>query len=108
MPVWGMKGKMMAWISSREGLSNPSRGGQGDVYAMFFDKEAFDRFNLSKEDFKLLKKEEKKDSIEQKMDMEKEGKNTGGPKKQRNQTPGVRPYQPGNTYEKINHQFIFA
>ena len=74
MPVWGMKGKMMAWISSREGLSNPSRGGQGDVYAMFFDKEAFDRFNLSKEDFELLKKEEKKDSIEEKKNLEKEGK----------------------------------
>jgi Tol biopolymer transport system component/C-terminal processing protease CtpA/Prc len=63
MPKWGMNGKMMAWISSREGMSNPSRGGQGDVYAMFFDKKAFDRFNLSEDDFKLLKKEEKTDSV---------------------------------------------
>ena len=61
-PKWGMNGKMMAWISNREGLSNPSQGGQGDVYAMFFNKEAFDRFKLSKDDFDLLKKEEKKDT----------------------------------------------
>jgi len=65
-PKWGMGGKMMVWISDREGLSNPSRGGQGDVYAMFFNKNAFDRFNLSKDDFDLLKKEEKKDSTIQK------------------------------------------
>lgn len=61
-PKWGMNGKMMVWISDREGLSNPSRGGQGDVYTMFFDKKAYDRFNLSKDDYALLKKEEKKDS----------------------------------------------
>ena len=65
-PKWGMGGKMMMWISDREGLSNPSRGGQGDVYAMFFDKKAFDRFNLSKDDYDLLKKEEKKDSTKNK------------------------------------------
>ena len=73
MPKWGINGKMMAWISSREGLSNPSSGGQGDVYAMFFDKKAFDRFNLSKDDFKLLEKEEKKDSIDKKNEQEKKG-----------------------------------
>ncbi|HET7117730.1 MAG TPA: S41 family peptidase [Hanamia sp.] len=73
-PKWGMNGKMMAWISDREGLSNPSRGGQGDVYAMFFDKKAYDRFNLSKDDFNLLKKEEKKDSLEKKKELaEKKG-----------------------------------
>ena len=66
MPKWGMNGKMMAWVSGREGLSNPSSGGQADVYAMFFDKKAFDRFNLSEDDMKLLKKEEKKDSTEKK------------------------------------------
>jgi tricorn protease len=68
-PKWGMKGKMMLWISDREGLSNPSRGGQGDVYTMFFNKKAFDRFNLSKEDYALLKKEEKKDTAIKKMEL---------------------------------------
>lgn len=68
-PKWGLNGKMMIWISDREGLSNPSRGGQGDVYAMFFNKKALDRFNLSKDDYDLLKKEEKKDTVIKKMEL---------------------------------------
>ncbi len=66
LPKWGMDGKMMAWISDREGMKNLSRGSQGDIYAMFFDQKAFDRYNLSKEDFDLLKEEEKKDSTKTK------------------------------------------
>ncbi|HUZ61691.1 MAG TPA: S41 family peptidase [Hanamia sp.] len=76
-PKWGMNGKMMAWISDREGLSNPSRGGQGDVYAMFFDKKAYNIFNLSKDDFNLLKKEEKKDTSMKKKELQEK---TGGKK----------------------------
>ncbi len=72
-PKWGMNGKMMAWISDREGLSNPSSGGQGDVYAMFFDKKAYDIFNLSKDDFDLLKKERKDSALEKKVLPEKTG-----------------------------------
>ncbi len=66
MPKWGMGGKMMVWISTREGMKNLSRGSQGDVYAMFFNQKAFDRYNLSKEDFDLLKEEQKKDSTKTK------------------------------------------
>ncbi|MGD8748271.1 MAG: S41 family peptidase [Balneolaceae bacterium] len=66
LPKWGMNGKMMAWVSDREGMKNLSRGSQGDVYAVFFDQKAFDRFNLSKEDFDLLTEKEKKDSTETK------------------------------------------
>jgi len=66
LPKWGMGGKMMIWSSNREGMKNLSRGGQGDVYAMFFNQKAFDRYNLSKEDFDLLKEEQKKDSTKTK------------------------------------------
>ncbi|HKK45069.1 MAG TPA: S41 family peptidase [Balneolaceae bacterium] len=66
LPKWGMDGKMMAWVSNREGMKNLSRGSQGDIYAMFFNQKAFDRYNLSKEDFELLKEKEKKDSTETK------------------------------------------
>jgi tricorn protease len=59
-PKWGMGGKMMAWISNSEGMKNLARGSQGDVYAMFFDQKAFDRFILSKQDYDLLKEEQKK------------------------------------------------
>ena len=66
IPKWGMGGKMMVWVSGREGMKNLSRGGQGDVYAMFFNQKAFDKYNLSKEDFDLLKEEQKKDSTKTK------------------------------------------
>ncbi len=65
-PQWGMDGKMMYWVSNKNGLKNLSRGGQNDVYAMFFDQKAWDRFQLSKEDFDLKVEMEKKDSATKK------------------------------------------
>ncbi|HKJ45238.1 MAG TPA: S41 family peptidase [Balneolales bacterium] len=76
LPKWGMKGKMMVWISNREGMKNLSRGSQGDVYAMFFNQKAYDQYNLSKEDYDLLKEEEKKDTTKTK---EKEKKKENEP-----------------------------
>lgn len=59
MPKWAMNGKAMIWQTSREGMKNPSRGSQSDVYIMFFNKNAFDQFNLSKEDLEIQKAEKK-------------------------------------------------
>lgn len=59
-PKWVLDGKAMIWGSTRNGTRQ--QGGSmvsDDVYAMFFSKDAFDRFNLSKEDFALLKEQEK-------------------------------------------------
>ncbi|MEZ4688286.1 MAG: S41 family peptidase [Bacteroidia bacterium] len=61
-PKWEMEGKMMIWMSTRQG--NRSENGwsqEGDVFGMFFDQEAYDRFNLSEEEFELLTEKEKKD-----------------------------------------------
>jgi tricorn protease len=59
---WMMNGKMMLWFSDRDGMKNHgSWGAQADVYAMFFTQNAFDRFKLSEEDYKLLKEKEDKD-----------------------------------------------
>ena len=61
-PKWEMEGKMMIWASTRQG--NRTENGftnSGDVFGMFFTQEAYDRFNLSKEDFELLKEKEEKD-----------------------------------------------
>lgn len=57
---WIMGGKAMLWFSNRDGLKGvaQSGGSQSDVYAMFFAQEAFDKFNLSKEDAALLKETE--------------------------------------------------
>jgi Tol biopolymer transport system component/C-terminal processing protease CtpA/Prc len=76
-PKWTMDGKMMIWGSNREGARQ--QGGQsitGDVYGLFFSKESFDRFKLSKEEFALLKEiEEKKEKDKKESDV-KEGKKT--------------------------------
>ncbi|MCC5928742.1 MAG: PD40 domain-containing protein [Cyclobacteriaceae bacterium] len=61
-PKWTMDGKMMLWFSDRDGMKNhASWGGESDVYGMFFTKEAFDRFKLSKEEFALIKEREDKE-----------------------------------------------
>lgn len=56
-PKWVNKGKQMLWFSNRHGLKSYATSGQtqSDVYTMFFDKEAWDKFRLSEEDFKLQK-----------------------------------------------------
>jgi tricorn protease len=60
-PTWVMDGKAMITYSSRDGMKNhASWGGQTDVYGTFFTQDAFDRFNLSKEDYELLKEAEDK------------------------------------------------
>jgi tricorn protease len=59
---WMMNGKMMLWFSDRDGMKNHgSWGAQADVYGMFFTQNAYDRFRLSEEDYKLLKEKEDKD-----------------------------------------------
>jgi len=59
-PKWMMDGKMMLWFSDRDGMKNDaSWGGQADAYGMFFTQEAYDRFLLGKEEFEILKEEEK-------------------------------------------------
>ena len=64
-PKWVNGGKQMLWFSNRNGLKSYATSGrsQSDVYSMFFTQDAWDEFNLSDEDYKLLqavKEEEKK------------------------------------------------
>jgi len=68
-PKWCMNGKMMIWFSDRNGTR--AEGGylsSSDVFGMFFSKEAFDRFLLSKEEFALLKEQEEKKDKDKKDD----------------------------------------
>ncbi|HSG67349.1 MAG TPA: hypothetical protein VK994_01485, partial [Bacteroidales bacterium] len=61
-PKWMMKGKMMIWSSDRDGYrSHGSWGSEGDIWGMFFTREAFDQFKLSKQERMLLEEKEKKD-----------------------------------------------
>jgi tricorn protease len=66
-PKWVMDGKMMIWGSDREGTR--AQGGDltsADVYGMFFTRDAFDRFRLTKEEFALVKEQEEKQAKEKK------------------------------------------
>lgn len=60
-PKWVNGGKQMLWFSNRNGLKSYATSGatQADVYTMFFDQDAWDKFNLSKEDYDLMKELEK-------------------------------------------------
>ncbi|TXG35632.1 S41 family peptidase [Seonamhaeicola maritimus] len=80
-PKWSSDGKMMTWVSTRQSAKMENgRPNEIDVFAMFFSKEAFDRFNLSKADFDLLKDIEKKE--DDKGDQDKS--NTSSKKKAKN------------------------
>ncbi|MFD2145100.1 hypothetical protein [Mucilaginibacter antarcticus] len=63
-PQFGMGDKMMYWTSDKQGMKNLSRGAQGDIYAKFFDKDTWDKFNLSKEDLAIKTEIGKRDSID--------------------------------------------
>lgn len=73
---WVLGGKAMIWQSDRAGYrSHGSWGAESDEYIMFFDKEAYDKFKMSKEDLALLKEEEgDKKKKDEKKDEKKEDK----------------------------------
>ncbi|WP_417885638.1 S41 family peptidase [Zunongwangia sp.] len=60
---WALDGKMMAYESSREGRKSLANQGstEQDIYAVFFNKKAYDRYTLSEEEFKLLEEREKEE-----------------------------------------------
>ena len=75
-PKWVNGGKQMLWVSNRDGLKSYATSGrsESDVYSMFFTQEAWDKFNLSEEDYKLMKaiEEAEKKAKEEKEKKDKE------------------------------------
>ncbi len=72
-PKWVNEGKQMLWFSNRNGLKSYATSGRSelDVYGMFFTKDAWDKFNLTKEEYDLMKQIEegdKKDKDDEKDD----------------------------------------
>lgn len=72
---WVLGGKAMIWFSDMAGYrSHGSWGAQNDVYIMFFDREAYEKFTMDEEQLKLFeqrnaekgKKSEKKEGEEDK------------------------------------------
>ncbi|WP_245579260.1 S41 family peptidase [Algoriphagus mannitolivorans] len=73
---WINGGKQMIWFSNRDGLRSYATSGrmEEDVYTLFFDQEAWDKFRLSKEEFELLKEIEKAKKSEKEEDKSKSDK----------------------------------
>ncbi len=85
-PKWVNGGKLMLWFSNRNGLKSYATSGrsQSDVYSMFFTQDAWDEFNLSDEDYKLMqaiKEEEKKKKAKEKKDDKKKSDKKSDAKK---------------------------
>ena len=75
---WVLDGKAMIWESDRAGYrSHGSWGSHGDIYIMFFDLEAYERFLMSKEELALLEEAEKAKENNKK-DEDKSDKSTKG------------------------------
>lgn len=57
---WVLDGKAMIWDSDRAGYrSHGSWGAESDIYIMFFDLEAYEKFRMNKEDLTLFEAAEK-------------------------------------------------
>lgn len=70
---WVLDGKAMIWSSDRAGYrSHGSWGAEEDMYIMFFDAEAYDKFRLSKEEQALLDEDKKEEDKEKEKDKDKE------------------------------------
>jgi Tol biopolymer transport system component/C-terminal processing protease CtpA/Prc len=73
---WVLGGKAMIWESDRQGYrSHGSWGSEADVYIMFFDGEAFDRFRMNEEERAVAdanSKEKKKDKDDEDDDKDKD------------------------------------
>ena len=66
-PKWMMDGQMMLWFSDRDGMQNHSgRGSEVDAYALFFTQDAYDKFTMNEEEYKLMKEKDKEEKGEDK------------------------------------------
>ena len=79
---WVLDGKAMIWESDRAGYrSHGSWGAESDIYIMFFDLDAYERFRMSKEELALVEDGKKEEEADKK-DEKKEGKNKKEDKKE--------------------------
>lgn len=88
---WVLGGKAMIWESDRAGYrSHGSWGAESDVYIMFFDLEAYERFRMNKEELALLEESEKADE-EKKKETEKKDSKKKNDKKDKDKDEDVKP-----------------
>lgn len=64
-PKWVMDGNAILFKSNRFGMRNQaSWGSQSDAFLLFLNKDAYDKYRLSKEDYEMLKELEKEQKAE--------------------------------------------
>ncbi|MBQ4914783.1 PD40 domain-containing protein [Maribacter sp. MMG018] len=82
-PKWVNEGNQILYFTNRDGLRSYATSGRSemDVYTMFLNKEGWDKFNKSKEEYDLLKMIEEA-SKDKKKDAESEGKKKKKSKKE--------------------------
>lgn len=89
---WALGGKAMLFFSDRAGYrSHGSWGAEADVYLMFFDIDAYDRFRMSKEEKQLADEAEKEAKKAESEAKEKAGKKKKDDAKDKNKKKEVEP-----------------
>lgn len=78
---WVLGGKAMIWSSDRAGFrSHGSWGAESDVYIMFFDLEAYEKFRMNDEDLALYEEAEKERKMKEAKEKAKQDKKKKGKK----------------------------
>ena len=78
-PQWVLDGNAIIYNSDRYGMrSHASWGSQRDAFIAFLNQDAYDRFRLSKEEYALLKEQEKGKKDDKKDEPKKEEKDGKG------------------------------
>lgn len=79
---WVLDGKAMIWFSDQAGYrSHGSWGAESDVYIMFFDMEAYEKFRMTEEELALYEEEQEEAEDAKKEAEEKADKNKKKSKK---------------------------
>ena len=74
-PRFAMKGEVLFWLTDKNGLrTHANQGREGDVYAAFLTRKAWDRYRLDEAGFAQLKAKEKKDDKGKDKDKASDGK----------------------------------
>ncbi len=90
MPRFVQDGEAMLWISDRGGYrSHGSWGAYFDAYIMFFNREAYDKFRMTKEELSLVDDKDKKDKKAD--DTKKDDKDKQAADKDKNKKKEVEP-----------------
>jgi len=99
---WVLGGKAMIFTSDRAGFrSHGSWGTEDDVYIMFFDLDAYERFRMTKEE-KVLREEAEKEAKKQTADKEAASKKKSDKKKKGKAASEEKPAVPALQFDLEN------